>query len=66
MVPPALSIVKFPLEVSISLSPVMPTWMLPAVAPVDVKSPIWSGLYELIVTLPPVSPSSLPTFASTN
>ena len=38
-VPPAESIVKLPDVVSISLSPVIPTWIFPAITPVDEMSP---------------------------
>ena len=39
VVPPAESIVKLPDDVSISLSPVTPTLILPDVTPVNVPSP---------------------------
>ena len=39
-VPSVESMVRAPLEVSISLSPVTPIWMLPKVAPVEDVSPV--------------------------
>ena len=44
VVPPAESIVKLPVDVSISLSSVTPIFMLPFVAPFELKSPLTTKL----------------------
>ena len=57
-VPPAESIVRFPLSVSISLSPVIPTLILPAFKPVVVISAL-ADIVEEAVTAPTKVEASL-------
>ena len=59
-VPPSESIVKLPDDVSISLSPVTPIFMLPFVAPLELKSPLTTTLSWIVVVPPAESIMILP------
>ena len=63
--PPAESIVRFPVEVSISLLPVTPIWILSivapplaSIAPVNVETPVTLSVADMFTSSSSVYPST--------